>query len=219
MIKKLIVLTLAVVATGCAGVKNMPLSADAGPMIEGRQLSGVSREKPDFIATTPGNSMFGAVGVIAMVKTGNKLVKENNIEDPAGRIYDILADAMAQEHKLVLLDDNTVTAEGNDVEELTAQVNDSRLLLDVQTLGWKFLNFPLNFSKYQVGYGVRMKLVDTSTNEILAEAQCGQASPEEVEQAPTHDELLANNASLLKQKLREAADHCANEFKVNTLML
>lgn len=219
MFKKLIIIALAAGAVGCAGVKNAPLSQDAVPMIEGRQLSGVTREKPDFIATTPGNSMFGALGVAAMVKKGNTLVRENNIKDPAGRIYDILADAMASEYKVVLLDDNTVTADGGKVEELTAQVDDSRLLLDVQSLGWRFVHFPTSFGKYRVGYGVRMRLVDTSTSEVLAEAQCGHATPEKAEDAPTHDELVANNAAILKQKLEEAARYCASEFKSKTLML
>ncbi|WP_346837588.1 hypothetical protein [Microbulbifer sp. SAOS-129_SWC] len=219
MLKKLIVLTLVLGAVGCAGVQNSPISDTAVPMIEGRQLSGVSREKPSFIATTPGKSMFGVIGVAAMVSAGNKIVKENNIEDPAVRIYNRLAEAMADKYSVVPLDDNSIVAKGDDLKEVTSQVKDARLLLDVQTLGWKFANFPMSFSKYQVGYGVKMRLIDTSTNEVLAEASCGRATPEEDEGAPTYDELMADNAERLKQALQANADYCVNEFKTKTLKL
>ena len=106
MLKKLFILSLALAAVGCAGVKTVPLSEESIPMIEGRAISGsFSSEKPGFAAMTAGKGAFGALGAVAMISAGNKLVAENNVQDPAGYIYDSLATELAKEYSLRLLED------------------------------------------------------------------------------------------------------------------
>jgi hypothetical protein len=220
MLKKLIILSLAMAAFGCAGVKTIPLSDESIPMIEGRAISGsFADEKPGFGAMTAGKAMFGAVGAVAMISAGNKLVAENNVEDPAGYIYGALATELAKQYSLRLLEDNSITTSGTKLDELTAQVSDSRLLLDVRTMGWNFVYFPTTWDKYKVGYSAKLRLIDTSTKEILAESMCSKSSHEDSDTAPTYDELVANQAAKLKQELRAAADYCVSDFKKNTLRL
>ena len=219
MLKKVIILGLAFAAVGCAGVQNVPLTQDALPVIEGRQVSGVTWEKPDFIATTPGKSAFGALGVPAMISAGNKLVAENSIPDPAEKIYQELVNAMAQQYKVVPLDDNTIVAESDDVQTLTSQVNDSRLLLDVRSTYWTYVNYAFAPTKYKVRIAAKMRLIDSKTEEVLATSQCISPFPENAEAAPTHDELVANGAERLKRELDSATNYCVAEFKSKTLLL
>lgn len=219
MFKKLIILALTVGAVGCAGVQNAPLSQDSLPMIEGRQVSGVNWEKPDFIATTPGKAAFGALGLPAMISAGNKLVEENNIPVPADKIYDELVAAMAKNYRVVPLDDNTISAQDDDVESLTKQVDDSRLLLDVRSTYWTYVNYAFSPTKYKVSIAAKMRLIDSATDEVLAASQCISPFPEDADAAPTHDELVANGAERLKLELDKATDYCIAEFKSKTLML
>ncbi|MFC6633245.1 hypothetical protein [Microbulbifer taiwanensis] len=220
MIKKLIILSLALTAVGCAGVKTVPLSEESIPMIEGRAISGsFSNEKPGFAAMTAGKGAFGALGAVAMISAGNKLIAENNVEDPADYIYEALATELAKQYALRLLEGSRVETSGAKLDELSAQVNDSRLLLDVRTVGWNFVYFPTTWNKYKVGYSAMLRLIDTSTKEVLAESMCSKTSHEDSDTAPTYDELVANQAERLKQELHAAANYCIKDFKGNTLRL
>jgi hypothetical protein len=48
-------------------------------------------DRPDFAAMTAGKAMFGMVGAFAMISAGNKVIRENNVEDPAHYIGSELA--------------------------------------------------------------------------------------------------------------------------------
>lgn len=220
MLKKLVILLLAASAVGCAGVKTTSLSDDSIPMIEGRAISGsFSSERPGFAAMTAGKGAFGALGAVAMISAGNKLVEENKVEDPASYIYASLAPELAKQHALRLIEGEGVSSTSAKVDQLTAQVNDSRLLLDVRTMGWNFGYFPTVWNKYRVNYSAKMRLIDTSTNEVLAESMCAKSSHEDSNSAPTYDELVADQAALLKQELQSIADFCIDDFKVSALRL
>ncbi|SEA11529.1 hypothetical protein [Microbulbifer marinus] len=220
MIKKLALFSLIVFMAGCAGTKTIPLSADTAPLMEGRMMSGAfADEKPGFAAMTADKAMFGALGAVAMISAGNKIIEENGVEDPASYIYESLAPVLAEQYSLRLLDDNSIRTSSVKPADLADNVNDARLLLDVRTIGWNMGYFPTVWNRYRVGYSAKLRLIDTSTQEVLAESVCSKMSTDESESAPTYDELMADQAALLKSQLLSAADHCVNEFKTNTLML
>lgn len=83
---------------------------------------------------------------------------------------------------------------------------------------WSYGYFPTNWGKYRVIYSVRAKLVDVDRGAVLAEAFCSRL-PELDATAPSHDELLANEAARLKQELAKAASECAGRFKREMLSL
>jgi len=56
---------------------------------------------------TPGKAMFGAIGGIAMVASGNKIIQDNNVVDPASKIGDKLTEALAEKYHM-----NVVENEG-----------------------------------------------------------------------------------------------------------
>ena len=178
-----------------------------------------AKEKPGFGAMTADKAMFGAIGAVAMISAGNKIVAENEIEDPASRIYEALAPTLADQYSLRLLDDNSIHTDSVKVNDLAATVDDSRLLLDIRTIGWNFLYFPTTWTKYKVGYSAKLRLIDPVTKEVLAESLCQKTSTEDSDAAPTYDELLANKAERLKQELANAADYCAKDFKSKVFML
>lgn len=57
---------------------------------------------PDFAAYTAGKAGFGVIGVALIIKAGNEIIRENAVEDPAIRIGQELAHALAERHGLQL---------------------------------------------------------------------------------------------------------------------
>jgi hypothetical protein len=180
--------------------------------LPGRSVTQVRFAKPDFVATTPGKAMFGVLGAVAMIAAGNDIVTTNKIEDPASSIAQSLTRGMQEKFQLVPLNETATQVDTSDVDTLARSYPKSDLLLDVRTTDWKFVYFPVNWTHYRVGYSVQARLVNLKTREVLAEGTCKHL-PEEDTNAPTEDELLANNASRLKQELRNAADHCLEQLK------
>ncbi|MFX8274111.1 hypothetical protein ABTL44_19005, partial [Acinetobacter baumannii] len=73
---------------------------------------------PSFTAMTAGKAMFGAIGGVAMVAAGNSIIKENDIQDPARKIGQHLAEKLVAAHGMRLVDDTNKTAEDDKVETL-----------------------------------------------------------------------------------------------------
>jgi hypothetical protein len=87
----------------------------------------------------------------------------------------------------------------------------SDFVLDVQTVNWSFVYRP-SLTHYRVLYSVKIRLIDTRRSKLVGEAFCyrrddGDKSP------PTRDELLADHAELLKQRLHDHASECAGELQ------
>jgi hypothetical protein len=109
-----------------------------------------------------------------------------------------------------------VLARSTNPAELARQYSGADLLLDVQTVNWGFAYFPTDWNNYRVIYSAKARLIDTKTRKVLAEGFCSRV-PEKTDDAPSHEELLANQAARLKQELEAAADHCISEFRAKVL--
>ena len=69
--------------SGCVSTKIVPLKQDLVADLQGGSIVTTRRAKPDFSAMTAGKAMFGLIGAAAMISSGNSIVAENEIEDPA----------------------------------------------------------------------------------------------------------------------------------------
>ncbi len=206
------ILTLA----GCAGPKLVPFDkADA--QLHGRTITLVHREMPSFSAATPGKASFALVGAFAMLEAGDKIVKEDGIEDPAVRIGEDLLQAIAASNgmRIVSNDEIAVTAE---VSKLAKQYPMADLVLDVETVSWSFVYFPTNWTHYRVVYNVQLHLIDTKRATLLADGHCAHV-PSETRDAPTYEQLLEDHGARLKQELAAAADQCIGELRSKVLLL
>lgn len=140
---------------GFVSTKIVPLQQARMASLQGKTLTVLKREKPSFAAMTAGKAAFGLIGATAMVVMANSIVKENNIEDPAGYIAEELAGDLANAH-------------------------------------------------------------GQSEPQMLAEGFCARI-PEKSDNAPGYDELMADQATRLKQELTAGADHCIAEFRSKVL--
>jgi len=215
----LVLVALAVTCTGCVSVKDTPLDQRAIPKITGQDVVVVKRPLPDFSAMTAGKisagALFGplggAVAGAAMISAGNELVKEHAVDDPAYAIAEELARSLAARYGIRSVGVGTGVVSDNDASSVAATYKTAPLALDVKTLHWGFMYFSSNWARYRVVYRARMRLISTTTADVIAEGGCA-SYPEKSDEAPTYDELLGNGASRLKAELAKAAQFCTREF-------
>jgi hypothetical protein len=200
---------------GCVSVQQIPMSASSAEVVQGKEIALSQRARPDFSATTAVKAAFGGLGVGATVSEGNRLVKENGIEDPALYIAQTLAADLQGRYNTRLSPKGAPIA-GDDLAELAKSANGSDLVLDIRTINWSFVYFPTSWAKYRVIYAARLRLVDAKSARVIAEGGCHRV-PQQSAQSPTYAELVANSAQRLKQELKTAADFCISEFKAKTL--
>jgi hypothetical protein len=214
---KLHCLLLTLLLMGCASTQNTPLGTSHANQMRGKSLAVVTHEEPSFAAATATKAMFGAFGAIAMVSEGDQIVKANKLQDPSIYIGEEIAKYLAERFDL----SGGATpgiSDVADLDELAGQHAESDFVLLTQTRGWGFTYFPADWDNYRVSLNVTMRLIDTRQRSVLAAGHCAYA-PEYADSndAPSHDELLANDAAGLKAELRKAADYCLRKFLTETL--
>lgn len=201
--------------SGCVSTRTTAIGADSGNAQQGKSLALSIRAKQDFAAMTAGKAMFGMIGAVAMISAGNKLVADNGIADPDRYIGEQLRLALQAKYGLSPQADETVIADTSDTNKLAALYPDADYLLDTQTVNWSFLYRP-SLTHYRVLYSAKVRLIDVRKARLIAEGFCYRKDDDDPN-PPTYDELLANQAELLKSRLHSHADDCIGELKQKLL--
>jgi len=216
MIKSFVFMFSLIVLSGCVSTKIIPI--DHAGLVANKPSTIVitNRTKPNFSAYTPGKAMLGIIGAMAMTSKGNKIIANNAIDDPSRLIGSIIASDISSKYDLKLLDDGSIITETMKPSKISKLYPNSDLILDVKTTKWMFTYFPADFSHYRVIYNAKIRLINAKDSSILAEVNCSRL-PKEKKGAPSYDEMLANNAKILKSELKIAVDYCVNEFRTKAL--
>lgn len=204
------------ILTGCATANKQPIDSKALATLKNETVTYTVRKKPDFAAMTPGKAAFALIGAFAMISEGNKLVSDNNVPDPADAISVGLAQALeANQGARLAMPPVSVTAD--DADQLAGSAKGkARFVIDAKTINWSFVYFPTDWTHYRVIYSAKARLIDADRKVVVAEGFCSRV-PKTNENAPTYDELLANDASVLKNELALAAQECVKTLKAEML--
>jgi len=200
---------------GCVSTKNVRIDQNSASRMSGKNIVSTLGEDPNFAATTAGKAMFGGLGTVAVISEGNRIIKDNNVDDPAHYIGEQLLKDLSSRYSLNISSIGNVEST-DDVKKLTVLYDKTDFILDVRTINWSFLYFPTDWDSYRVIYSVKLRLIDVELKKLIAEGFCSNI-PEQTEQSPSHEELLSNSAARLKKELRIAANKCIGEFKDNIL--
>jgi len=210
--KNIILIITASVLVGCAA--NVPLSIDSVNKFKGKNLAIYNSDKPEFAAITADRIRYPEVSI----RAGNKIIEENGVEDPAGYISQKLANDFSTKYGVNIINRIQVILPEDDVNKISEQYKEADYLFDIRTINWSSIYFPLDQKHYRVIYSVKLRFIDTSTKEVIAEGFCSRL-PEKTDDAPNYDQLFGNKALRLKKELRIAADQCINEFRSNILKI
>lgn len=206
-----------ILLSGCASVDHRPLTAEASAQLQGKRIVSTQYPMPDFAAFTAGKAAFAIAGAGAMIIEGNGIVRDNGIPDPATAISKALTDRLQAARKIALVSSQAV-ASSDEVSTLVATYTGADYLLDVKTLGWMFNYYPTDWAHYKVTYNARLRLIDTSSQKVVAETMCQTVQGDDAN-PPTKEQLLANRAALLKSYLDKGATACVDVLARDVLQL
>jgi hypothetical protein len=159
------------------------------------------------VATGLITGAFSGAGAVFDISRGNQLVAGNGVEDPAGVMGASLSRSLA-----AALDarpaDAPIAVDDDKPAEIAALAAPARYVVDVKTTGWGYMQKPLTWSGYNVGYDARFRLIDTATKTVVAEDKCRWESDD----SPSGSELVDNRAEGLKTRLEAATVACTEQF-------
>ena len=145
-------------------------------------------------------SAHGLIGAVAMTQSNkNSAVAENGIEDSAPVVSQALLLA-AQNHYGAVPAASPVRIDTTDVRQLAQSAAGADVLFDVQETEFTYEFIPFKHDQYRVHSSFKFRIVDVHAGTLMAEGSCQQSTKDEPSH-PSEDELMANDAALLKQIL------------------
>ena len=207
-VKTGLVLMSALALCGCAGMQAVKPSDDAMRSLHGAHLTVVTYGKSPFAAMTYGKAMFGGLGGLAAIGEGNDVIRNNDVPDPAVTVAAKLSPLLTARLNASGADNIADRDPDKNAEkDLAAAASGKGAMLDVQTMYWSFVYFPLDWTHYHVIYTARARLIDAGSGQVIAQAPC-KFDTENDKPAPDYDTMMADKAAKLKAMLAEAADAC-----------
>jgi hypothetical protein len=218
-----IVAVLLAVAS-CAEAGPQTLNRPALRATNPRTLAVARSPTPRFVAKTYSGAvtegLFGLGGLAVAESTfrtnGQAITNGGATYDPAVAISERLAEGLAKRFSLRVLPVDGSLTQATTPRELAARYRDADLVLDVRTSNWGF--HPTAVEHYGATYDGTLRLIDARTGSVLAEGLCSQ-HPVPTSDGPTYDELLANDAALLKRMLGSIAESCSDDYRKRILGL
>ena len=140
----------------------------------------------------------------------------SNIQDSAYEIAEEIARLMASHHGIKYVGITSSVISEDDVSLISAEYKSFPLVLDLKTLNWGLLYFSPSSDRYRVFYLARLRLIDTSSKNVIAEGLC-RSVPELTDDAPSYEELLESGAGRLKTEIDKALRFCVAELSSKSL--
>ena len=193
---------------GCATVKTDELTVEEAVGFEDKTVVLSQYDQlPDFPAQTATNVQFGMIGFATAVSNGNAMIEENGIQDPAREISRQLAEGLEKNFNLKVINNEELVANSKKLTSLVEVYQGYDYILDVRTLGWGSTYFPTDWNSYRVMYSAHARLIDASSQEVIAEELCNfKPEFEDTNDAPSYDDLKSGEG--LKRELDKSVAHC-----------
>lgn len=207
---------IALLFSGCIGTKNMKIMKNDFSKMNGKTIVVTLYQEPDFIAKTTNSVILGRKAEEVMVREGNKIIKDNNIQNPVHYIKKNFINKLSEKTSFTTLLGADIEP-SNDFATLINKYSDKDYILDVKTNNWSLTYFTWDWNVYRVIYNVKLRLINTKNGDLI-ESTCS-SIPENIKTAPQYSKFLENNAQILKDELQLVADKCLNEFSKDILDL
>jgi hypothetical protein len=133
-------------------------------------------------------------------------VNPGRVADPSSRVARQLAAVLASKHGLTFQTPKQHLV-GPDLRW------DTDLVLQVSTKKWGMSDSPADSSHFRTYYVAELELRAGRDGDLIVSGEC--TMPLFIENprgSPTYDQLMARNAALLKKRLAEEVDSCAQEL-------
>lgn len=149
------------------------------------------------------------------IEAGKKVARASELVDPSiavgeGLARDFCAMLACSEVRIV---EQRVPRHINSARELRDLVPADAYAIVVRTNAWGFDHLASHWKRYRTFYRASVVVVDMASGRRLARRQLSYLEKfEDRHDAPTRDELLADDGTLLNRKLKETEGHAIVEF-------
>lgn len=210
---------IAILATACGTVEKVAIDPGTTTAMRGKTVVRTTRvDKPVFGAMTAGNGAFAVLGAMAGLSAGTELIKKNNVPVPDDAIGSALGAQLQATRGMRFIDTPVTVATGDVGPIVAAAKGKADYVLDVQTVSWQFIYFPMSWRHYKVLYRAKARVIDVATEKVVAQGTCAR-DPAYSESAPTYDQLMDNQAAGLKKELVTAGNECVASLQRDILAL
>jgi len=202
--KMLIIVSLTAILTACTGTYSTKIDTNLAQTLRGKSLIVTSSKIPMLHVVK--SFIFNG----DPIDNGNQLIKKYNLMNPATMITNKVSNKLSNTFSMRV--QHPVKFEDYDsIEFLANKYKKNDYVLDIRTSSWG-VGFDLQKKgNHRVVYSSTLFLIDTKTEEVVAESLCTINTP----QSKTHpyNQYIANNALLLKQEINSITQHCISEFE------
>ncbi|WP_156767666.1 hypothetical protein [Candidatus Viadribacter manganicus] len=209
-------IALACMIGGCAtSVETISVNNAGMSAYQNRTLVAVTQAAPGMTPMRASSAAFGAIGGLAMASAARNYASEHGVVDPATHIETQLTALLQSRYGIQTvgdrLDMSAVT------ERTDYPINSDLLYVDAKTYMWMQRYFSSNWGRFRIDYSTLIQIIDGATGRAVAQYDCRKFMPETPDDAPTLEELEANNGALMNQMLMRMADECLAEFAATSL--
>jgi hypothetical protein len=221
-VKCLAFAALMVCATNCASPGPMPLNRAALRASQPRTIVATVPPVPSFKGHTSGSGVAAAFGLVGlaimegMAESEGKAVRSRGVVDPADPMVSALMPRLAKRFSLEILDSGTAKTRGKSATQLSREYGKADLVLDIRTHQWGF--GPTGMGRYGMRYDGSLQLIDSRNQTVIAHGIC-QYQPDDDPNAPTYDQLMANDAAVLRASLTAMMNYCLDDYRKRILGL
>ncbi len=196
---KNILILIACMFAGNAAAKDkvLPLPETAAVQLQGKTLVVTRHKVPSYTAMTAGKASFGLLGAGLMIAEGNKIIKENEVPDPAALLEAQLAPAFAKHYGMQLKPASVAMIDVEKPKQIAATQTDADYVLDIRSGGWVSAYYPTDWAKYWILYSVQIQLVNAKDGTLVSNMACN-ATTNKHPNSPSKDQMLENKAQLFK---------------------
>lgn len=209
----LLVSVVALLVGACAGPMSVRMSDESRAELKTYPgIRAVHYIAPMLVVTTTGRVLLDDVTLASVPQ--KDLSKRYGIPDPAPTVKMMLVQSLERDagfRKLAVVDQPLAGGNDDTLKDLTATYSKG-VVLDVKNINWGGMYFTTNWMRYQLGLGIRARLVRLDDQKVLWKGTCWYNAARDAKLEPTMDELTANNAALFRKIYADAGQHCGRQL-------
>lgn len=197
-----------------------PLKPEQAAQLEHDTITVSNREEAGFEAVSIGKiitgALFGHIGKSlansSMHKAGDAVYEHGAPIAPARLVADQLRHALVDQYDMQYLDPGAnVVAKKGSPKLMAESYPHARYVLDVNPVMWRWLPSLKQSRRYWIRYGLIVSLYDNKTRQLVNRSVCDGYTIKHPN-APTRDQLVADDAQLLKDVTMSLAWSCARQL-------
>ena len=212
LVQRFAILGVTFYLVSCTNIAKVEMPASGLDRLGAETIVVAKPQKSEMAVASLGLALLPFfAGIPGMYATGNAIVADNDVLNPAAIVTSHLVEELRAKQGLRLSLSDTVV-DNDDFQQLARRFAPSNYVMYVRTLDWALVpRFP-GQSELRMGYAASLTIADLKNNLVLVRARCARSGFDTSYPGATVESYTANNAAKLKEVLNSIAVDCALSF-------